>query len=146
MSGKRHPTHKRWASSTRASSAVEFALISPLFILLLFGMVAYGIYLGASHSVQQMAADAARAAVAGLDASERQAIVSRYIDAHGSGYPLVDPAKLSIVAADDPAGDGVQLLELRVGVARERPEADERALPLPGRTIVKRSVVRIGGM
>ena len=35
-------------------------MLAPLFILLLLGMVAYGIYFGASHSVQQIAADAAR--------------------------------------------------------------------------------------
>ena len=146
MSSTRHSAHKRWASDRRASSAVEFALISPLFILLLFGMVAYGIYLGASHSVQQIAADAARAAVAGLDAGERQAIVSRYIDAHGSGYPLVDPTKLSIVATDDPAGDGEFTVALSYD-ASALPVWDLLpALPLPGRTIVKRSVVRIGGM
>ncbi|TIM19494.1 MAG: pilus assembly protein, partial [Mesorhizobium sp.] len=44
------------------TSAIEFALLAPIFILLLLGMVAYGIYFGASHSVQQIAADAARTA------------------------------------------------------------------------------------
>lgn len=138
--------HRHWASDRRATSAVEFALISPLFILLLVGMLAYGIYFGASHSVQQIAADAARAAVAGLDTDERQAIVDRYIDAYGSGYPLVDAEKLTIVAADDPAGDG----EFTVALSYDAGDLPIwnllPDLPLPGRTIVKRAVVRIGGI
>lgn len=96
--------------------------------------------------MQQIAADAARAAVAGLDTGERQTIVSRYIEAHGSGYPLVDPAKLTVIAADDPMGDGEFTVVLgydadNLPIWNLLPD-----LPLPGRTIVKRSVIRIGGL
>ena len=52
----------RWKENDDGTSAIEFALLAPLFILFLLGMVAYGIYFGASHSVQQIAADAARTA------------------------------------------------------------------------------------
>ena len=58
-------------SHERGASAVEFAIVGPVFVLLMMGMIAYGIYFGAVHSVQQLAADAARASVAGLDESER---------------------------------------------------------------------------
>jgi Flp pilus assembly protein TadG len=51
-------------------------MLAPLFILLLLGMVAYGIYFGASHSVQQIAADGARTAIAGLNQTERQALTT----------------------------------------------------------------------
>ena len=45
-------------------------MLAPIFVLLLPGMVAYGIYFGASHSVKQIAADAARTAIAGLNQTE----------------------------------------------------------------------------
>ncbi|GLS32839.1 TadE-like protein [Mesorhizobium albiziae] len=60
--------------NTSATAAIEFALLFPIFILLFLGMIAYGIYFGASHSVQQIAADAARVAIAGLDETERQTL------------------------------------------------------------------------
>ncbi|WP_164767076.1 TadE/TadG family type IV pilus assembly protein, partial [Mesorhizobium sp. M7A.F.Ca.CA.004.04.1.1] len=61
------------------TSAVEFALLSPIFILLLLGMVAYGIYFGAANSIQQIAADAARTAIAGLNQTERQTLVASFV-------------------------------------------------------------------
>jgi Flp pilus assembly protein TadG len=57
---KNSASWSRFRADTAGTSAVEFAMLAPLFILLLLGMVAYGIYFGASHWVQQIAADAAR--------------------------------------------------------------------------------------
>ena len=48
------------------------------------GMLAYGIYFGAAHSLQQLTADAARTAVAGLSDSERQQLVSNFINANAA--------------------------------------------------------------
>ncbi|RVD33089.1 pilus assembly protein, partial [Mesorhizobium sp. M4A.F.Ca.ET.020.02.1.1] len=64
---KSHVSWSRFRADAVGTTAVEFAMLAPLFILLLLGMVAYGIYFGASHSVQQIAADAARTAIAGLN-------------------------------------------------------------------------------
>lgn len=129
-----------------ATSAVEFAILAPVFLLLLLGMLAYGVYFGASHSVQQIAADSARAAVAGLTAGERETIVSNYIDTNAAGYVLVDPGKLTVSASDSPADDG----EFTVSVSYDAADLPiwnlfDR-LPLPRMTIVRRSVIRIGGL
>ena len=43
---------------------MEFALIGPLFVLLLAGVVVYGGWLWLAQSVQSVASEAARAAVA----------------------------------------------------------------------------------
>ncbi|RUU10669.1 pilus assembly protein, partial [Mesorhizobium sp. M6A.T.Ca.TU.002.02.2.1] len=88
---------------------MEFALLSPIFILLLLGMVAYGIYFGASNSVQQIAADAARTAIAGLNETERQALVTSFVNNNASGYPFVDSDKLTYQAKDSTA-DGKQFV------------------------------------
>ncbi|TIV84131.1 MAG: pilus assembly protein, partial [Mesorhizobium sp.] len=90
----------RYRADATGTSAVEFAMLAPVFILLLLGMVAYGIYFGASHSVQQIAADAARTAIAGLNQTERQALVTDFIARDVSGYPFVDPNKLTVNARD----------------------------------------------
>jgi Flp pilus assembly protein TadG len=128
------------------TSAIEFAIVSPLLILLLFGMIAYGVYLGASHSIQQIAADAARTAVAGLDEKERVSLADGYIEHNAATYPFVDPSKLTLDIKDNPADAD----EFTVAIGY-----DARDLPiwnllpnlkLPGMTIRHSSTIRVGGM
>lgn len=98
--------------SDRASSAVEFALLTPAFLLLLLGMLAYGIYLGAAISLQQLAADSARIAISGLSEAERNRLVGAYLDDHATAYPLIERARLSAIIGDhldDPSQYSVQL-------------------------------------
>lgn len=136
----------KYRADTRGTSAVEFAILSPLFFLLLLGMVAYGIYFGASHSIQQIAADAARTAIAGLDATERQQLASRYINLNAGGYPFVDPAKLTVDTHDDNADGSQFVVSIRYD-ARDLPiwNLFDR-LPMPGTTIARSSTIRIGGI
>jgi Flp pilus assembly protein TadG len=49
-----------WVRCRRGASAVEFAIVFPLFLFALFGIVMYGAYLAVVHGVQQLAAEAAR--------------------------------------------------------------------------------------
>lgn len=128
------------------TSAIEFALLSPIFILLLLGMVAYGIYFGASNSVQQIAADAARTAIAGLNESERQALVTRFVNNNAGGYPFVDSGKLTYQAKDSTA-DGNQFVVSIQYDARNLPIWNLfPALSMPGTTISRRSTIRVGGI
>lgn len=121
-------------------------MLAPIFILLLLGMVAYGIYFGASHSVQQIAADAARTAIAGLNQTERQALVTDFITHDVAGYPFVDPNKLTVDAKDS-AVDGSQFVVSVSYDARNLPIWNLfRTLPLPGTTIQRQSTIRVGGI
>ncbi|TIM43225.1 TadE/TadG family type IV pilus assembly protein [Mesorhizobium sp.] len=128
------------------TSAIEFALLAPIFILLLLGMVAYGIYFGASHSVQQIAADAARTAIAGLNEDERQALVTSFVATNAAGYPFVDSDKLTYQAKDSTA-DGNQFVVSIQYDARNLPVWNLfPALPMPGTTISRQSTIRVGGI
>ena len=106
----------RFRANASGTSAIEFAMLAPLFILLLLGMVAYGIYFGASHSVQQIAADAARTAIAGLNATERKTLVTNFINNDVNGYPFVDATKLTVDASDT----AVEFFKKRGYVAQQR--------------------------
>jgi Flp pilus assembly protein TadG len=130
----------------RGTSAVEFAFLAPLFLLILLGMVAYGIYFGAAHSVQQLAADAARTAVAGIDSTDRQNLVSAFISRNAAGYAFVDPDKL-VVEARDSSADGTQFVVSVSYDARNLPIWDLLPdLPMPEVIIARRSTIRIGGL
>lgn len=121
-------------------------MLAPVFILFLLGMIAYGIYFGASHSVQQIAADAARTAVAGQSAVERATLVANFINNNASDYPLIDRSRLT-VNAQDSTNDARQF-DVQVSYdARNLPIWNLLPdLPLPGTTIVFRSTIRVGGI
>jgi len=128
------------------TSAVEFAIVAPLFIFLTLGMIAYGIYFGAAHSVQQIAADAARTAIAGLNETERQTLARHFIDTNGGGYVFIEADKLEVEVADNP-NDGQQFVVSVQYDAGNLPIwrfLDN--LPLPGKTISRSSTIRIGGI
>ena len=136
----------RFRANAAGTTAIEFAMLAPIFILLLLGMVAYGIYFGASHSVQQIAADAARTAIAGLNQTERQTLVTNFIANDVSGYPFVDPKKLKVNAQDSVA-DGSQFVVSVTYDARNLPIWNLfQSLPLPGTTIQRQSTIRVGGI
>jgi len=128
------------------AAAVEFAIVAPVFILLVFGMIAYAIYFGAAHSVQQLAGDAARAAVAGLDSSERQNLVKQFISKNGASYSFIDVSKLQY-SVGNAAADPTQLAVVLSYDARELPIWG--LLPsglLPDETVTRRVSIRIGGV
>lgn len=88
--------------------AVEFVLIAPILLTLLFGIVTVGYFMGISHSVSQLASGAARSSVTGLDETERRSIATAYLDEAGKRYPLlVQEAVSSTIAFDNTGGDGV---------------------------------------
>ena len=136
----------RFSSDGAATSAIEFAMLAPIFVLMILGMSAYGIYFGASHSVQQIAADAARTAISGLDQSERQLLVTAFVQRNAHGYPFIDPAKLSVTARDSAADTDQFVVAVRYD-ARGLPIWNLLSdLPLPGTTITRSSTIRIGGL
>lgn len=138
----------RWAlcKDRRGSSAVEFALIAPVFLLLVFGALAYGIYFGAAHALQQLAADAARAAVAGLDREERIALATAFVADNGGAYILLDPDRLTLAAAPSPADPDQFLVSLSYDASALPIWNLYPPLPLPDSQIAFSSTIRNGGV
>jgi Flp pilus assembly protein TadG len=129
-----------------ATSAVEFAILSPLFLIFVMGIIAYGIYFGASHSVQQNESDAARTAIAGLSETERRSLAIDYVNRNAGGYPFIDPHKLTIEVGDNTADGSQFVVSLRYD-ARDLPIWNLVAgLPMPNMTITTRTAIRIGGI
>ncbi len=55
------------------AAAVEFALVVPLLVLLLFGIISYGVMLSLRQTISQAAAEGARAAAVEFTEDEKQA-------------------------------------------------------------------------
>lgn len=126
-------------------AALEFAIIMPLFLLMLLGIFAYGIYFGAVHSTAQLAADAARTSVAGLSDAERSAIALQHVDVTASSYALLK--REAITASAGPLEEDGTVFQVTITY-------DARNLPiwgfspflmLPSQKIVRTAVVKRGG-
>lgn len=135
-----------FTTDLRGVAAIEFAILSPVFLLLFFGMIAYGIYLGASHSVQQIAADAARAAVAGLDSDERVTLATFFVETNAGNYPLIQPGELGIEVMDNPLDPSQFLVTLTYDASDLPIWQLISGLPLPSPIIVRQSTIRVGGL
>src|SRR3546814_1310506 len=66
------------------------ALVLPLLVTLLLGLVCYGQYFLIAHSVQQIANDAARATIGGLTSDERSRLAVDAADAAAAINPEID--------------------------------------------------------
>lgn len=84
------PALSRFPRNQRVTRAVEFAFVAPI-LLLLFGIMDY--VFGIDHSIQQIAAEAARSSVSGLSDAERSRIARDFIAAHARSYTFIDPTK-----------------------------------------------------
>ena len=102
---------KRLQSNINGSSAVEFAIVFPVFILATLTMIGYGIYISAAASVQQITADAARAAIAGLSIVERQSLAIDFVTAAMSDRPFIDPVRVTTTVRESASLAGSLNLE-----------------------------------
>lgn len=140
-----HRVAPRVAADDAGAAAVEFALVFPVALIFLCGLLAYGIYFAAAHSVQQIAADAARASVAGLDDSERASIATRHIASSASGYPLLRSDRITVLAGALAADTS----QFEVTVAFNSEDLPIWVLsglvPLPQKTIARTAIITRGG-
>ncbi|MEI5675823.1 MULTISPECIES: TadE family protein [unclassified Nocardioides] len=64
---------RRRAREERGAAALEFALVVPFLLLIVFGIISFGFMLGFRQSLSQAATEGARAAAVQLDPSARTA-------------------------------------------------------------------------
>ena len=114
----------------RATSAVEFALIAPFLLLLVGAILAYGSIFATSLSLQQMAAEAARATIGGLSDAERKTLAEAKIAAIADGYPILDASKVTF---EFDAGESSELsrITLHYDMTNHPAYALDKLLPLP---------------
>lgn len=139
------PIFRDWRRDD-GSAAVEFALVLPVFLMILLGILAYGIYFSAAQGTAQLAADAARASVAGISDAERTTLARNHVTANAASYAMVlNPAKITVVAGPV-AGNAT---EFRVAVrydASALPIFDFAPfIPLPEKVIERAAVIKLGG-
>lgn len=138
-------TIARFRTCQSGSNAVEFALVAPVLMLLLFGILAFGYIFGIYHGVQQIASEAARASVSGITDSERTTIARDFVAANVSSYPLLDPARLQITTAQ--SGPPRQTFEVAILYDMSDTVFANLAslIALPPPLVERRAVIQRGG-
>lgn len=121
---------------------VEFAFVGPILIVMLMGIIAYGGYFWVSHAVQQLANDAARAAVGGLDSTERSSLAQSSLTGSMGNYAFLEPQSAHVTVTGDTTN-------LKIAVAYDASNspffAMKGLLPLPNSTITRQASIRLGG-
>lgn len=64
----------RFGADASGTSAIEFAIVAPLFFMLVFGIIIYGYYFATMSAVHHVAYEAARATISGFTDAERSAL------------------------------------------------------------------------
>lgn len=142
------PGAKYWQARTfddSGASAVEFAVVFPIFLLMTLAILAYGIYFGAAHSVQQLAADAARSSVPGLNEAERTQLTHSYVSNNAASYPLLVANKVTVTTASGAATPDDMVVTVRYDSSALPIWGFRTLFPLPSPIIERVAVIHRGG-
>lgn len=135
----------RFWGNTSGASAIEFAIVVPVFLTMLFGIIAYGIYFGAVHSTSQLAADAARASVAGLSDVERTSIATSHVRNNVPAYMLLDPDNIQVTAEPLEADARQFRVSIRYDASLLPIWNFSPFFPLPEKVIERTATIQRGG-
>lgn len=123
----------------RGSVLVETAFSLPLLILLLCGMLVYGNWFMAAHSLQQSANDAARVSLAGLSVEERRSLIDRSLASSRAGFPLPNARTITSEVRE---ADGYLTVTLRYDPASAAIFA-AIPFPLPAAMLERAAVIKV---
>ncbi|MDE2514847.1 MAG: pilus assembly protein [Rhodospirillales bacterium] len=127
-------------------AALEFAIVAPLFLALVFGIIVYGIYFTIWIAVTEAASEGARASVAGLDTAERVSLataeVTNFFNAYG---PMLSLSHATVVAEQVPGNAGAFEVAVTYNLSSLGLGTLAGLLPIPTATPTATVIVSNGG-
>jgi Flp pilus assembly protein TadG len=149
----RHRDRRRVAGGDRAralrgrrgTAALEFAMVAPVLILIIMGVMIFGLYMALLHEVQELASSAARASVAGLTQTERNTLATNFINNFVASSGLLVPADVTVATTTT----GTPPTSYRVSVTYNLKDTPIPALgslvSLTSTSIQRTAIVQFGG-
>lgn len=132
---------KRSARTREGVAAVEFAIVFPVLLLMLIGMVVYGSWFWLAHSVQSLAYESARASLGGLNPAERRSLAMDFVTLRSAEIGVPVEASSVVISSDAQ----VIRVEINYDVSTHPIMALRGLTVTPPQTITKEAVVRLGG-
>ena len=131
-----------FARDSRGAAIVEFALLAPVLLTILLGVLGYGQYFLLAHSAQQLANDSARATISGMSAAERVGLASAAMARDLSRLPEIKPGTAAIAVEEAPpmVTVRVRIDASAIGLFRIK------LLPMPDPMIERSAVIQQGGV
>jgi Flp pilus assembly protein TadG len=80
-------------------AALEFAIVTPVLLLMVLAMIAFGTYLVFLHQLQELSSSAARSSVAGLSQAERDTIAQAFVANAVAQSAILNPSDLTVTTA-----------------------------------------------
>ena len=131
--GKRGHGLRGLIAQNRAVAAVEFAILAPVLILMLLGMICFGLYLVYLHELQEIASSAARASVAGLNQAERDTLAKQFVTSAVTNSSLLSLADLTVTTSTSGTPATFYAVTLDYQLKDTPPAADRRVRVLASR-------------
>ncbi|WP_440522562.1 TadE/TadG family type IV pilus assembly protein [Sphingomonas sp.] len=125
----------------RGAALVEMALVLPVLLLLVMGIIVFGQWLSYANALQQGANEGARASLSGLSQDERASTARQTVADTLSHYDGIDESKVTIGVQDDGA-------TIKVTVdydMSDQPVMKLPFVPIPDKVISRSSAVRLSG-
>lgn len=142
MRGNSHLPLTTVVRDARGASLIEFALLAPVLMMILLGILGYGQYFMLAHSAQQIANDSARATISGMSATERVTLANAVMTRELARLPEIRPGTAALVVEEAPP-----MVTVRVRVdASSIGLFNIKLLPMPDPMIERRAVIQQGGV
>ena len=103
---------RRRGRDDSGAAAVEFALIAPLLLMMLFGIVCFGYFFLVAHSVQQLAAETARTSIRGITAAEREMVAQQFVAGAAMDFPFLRQDAINAVIDVTSGSEAAILVEV----------------------------------
>ena len=125
-------------------AALEFALLAPALLMLVFAVVLYSFYFAALMGVRHAAIEGARAAVAGLSTAERTTLAQDRAQAVISGYGTLLAAGGGPVVTAGPDATGTFRVRVSYNMSGSPMMRYAAFVPMPSPTVSASVVVTNG--
>jgi Flp pilus assembly protein TadG len=132
------------ASCGEGMAAVEFALLAPALLMLVFAIIIYSLYFAAWMGVRQATIEGARAAVTGMSTSERSQLAIARATSVLSGYGGLMGTGGSPVITAQQQGTGLFQVSITYDIGGSPLMHYAVFLPMPASTISYQVVVANG--
>lgn len=135
---------RRIRTCDRGIAALEFALLAPALLMLVFAIVIYSLYFSSLLGVRHAAVEGARAAVAGLSTAERSSLAQSRAQAVINGYGALLSSGHAAVITAGPDGTGTFRVRVSYDMSGSVIMHYAGFIPLPSSTISASIIVTNG--
>jgi Flp pilus assembly protein TadG len=107
---------RRHLQAEEGATAVEFALVLPVLMSILFGIIAFGQYFAIANSLQQFAAEALRYSVSEPFMADRVLRADSFLNSPGERFAFLDADKISrtVTPSETVTESGLTVTALRI--------------------------------